>query len=228
MQTTSLLESSLDCGQNPTLPQPRAVQTDIRHLLCGAALIGTAGAVVAAGAGRVLGEDRAADEIQRTDGGRRRGLRGRHESHSVPRGTIGTTAQKGTGVRVNWGIAQGVLVRAGWVQGPHAGQRALHTCTSWYAYAAMFGSSHSYAQHSSQSGSLYFDWPCFGSHNRWLKYNTHGKPHPYHTDPCSRLGQICEIWLRVRNNVGREETDVGRGGSKTRRMVADKKNLDSH
>ena len=25
--------------------------------------------------------------------------------------------------------------------GPHAGQRALHTCTSWYAYAAMFGSS---------------------------------------------------------------------------------------
>ena len=26
-------------------------------------------------------------------------------------------------------------------RGPHTGQRALDTCTSWYAYAAMFGSS---------------------------------------------------------------------------------------
>ena len=26
-------------------------------------------------------------------------------------------------------------------EGPYAGHKALHTCTSWYAYAAMFGSS---------------------------------------------------------------------------------------
>ena len=49
-----------------------------------------------------------------------------------------------------------------------------HTCTSWYAYAAMFGSSHSYAQHSSHSDSLYIDCPCFGSHNLWLQYYIHG------------------------------------------------------
>ena len=28
-----------------------------------------------------------------------------------------------------------------WLPGPHAGHKALHTCTSWYAYAAMFSSS---------------------------------------------------------------------------------------
>ena len=33
-----------------------------------------------------------------------------------------------------------------WSGGPHAGQRALHTCKSWYAYAAMFGNSHSCTQ----------------------------------------------------------------------------------
>ena len=36
------------------------------------------------------------------------------------------------------------------------------------------GSSHTYAQHSSHSGSLYIDWPCFGSHNLWLQYGFGG------------------------------------------------------
>ena len=30
----------------------------------------------------------------------------------------------------------------GRVRGPHAGPRAFHACTSWYACAATFGSSH--------------------------------------------------------------------------------------
>ena len=40
-------------------------------------------------------------------------------------------------------------------EGPHAGRRALHTCTSWYAYAAMFGSSIQLnVSYSSPSGSI--------------------------------------------------------------------------
>ena len=53
--------------------------------------------------------------------------------------------------------------------GPHAGQRALHTCTSWYAYAAMFGSS--YQLHRTNLGSLFIAWPSFVSCNLWLMYN---------------------------------------------------------
>ena len=50
-----------------------------------------------------------------------------------------------------------------------AGQRALHTGTSWYAYAAIFGSSNQL--HPIYIGSLFIAWPYFVSHNRWLKYN---------------------------------------------------------
>ena len=44
---------------------------------------------------------------------------------------------------------------------PHAGQRALHTCTSWCACAAMFGSSHS-AFGGGSGQALYVVWVCCG------------------------------------------------------------------
>ena len=46
--------------------------------------------------------------------------------------------------------------------GPHAHQRVLQTCTSWYAYAAIFSRSiQLYVTHSSHTGSLFLDWPYF-------------------------------------------------------------------
>ena len=44
-----------------------------------------------------------------------------------------------------WGLAVGGWWRLGWgkiaSRGAQAGLKALYTCTSWYAYAAVFGSS---------------------------------------------------------------------------------------
>ena len=36
---------------------------------------------------------------------------------------------------------RGLISGDDWRGRPYAGHKALHTCTSWYAYAAMFGSS---------------------------------------------------------------------------------------
>ena len=78
----------------------------------------------------------------------------------------------------------------------------------------MFGRSHSYAQHSSHSGSLCFDWPCFGSHNLWLQDYIHGDLFliiQILAQGSHSVGQIYEVWMRVRSNVGRVEIADGGG-----------------
>ena len=77
-------------------------------------------------------------------------------------------------------------------------QRALNTCTSWYAYAAMFGSSHSCVHHSSRSGSMCIGWPCFGSHNVSITALVQAQ--------CALVGRVlaattCQSQLSFRLNV---------------------------
>ena len=45
----------------------------------------------------------------------------------------------------------------------------LYTCTSWYAYAATFGSSNQV--YVTNTCSVFIAWPYCVSNNLWLKYN---------------------------------------------------------
>ena len=68
-------------------------------------------------------------------------------------------------------------------------KRALHTCTSWYAYAAIFGSSNQqYAINRSHTGSL--SKPNFVSHNLWRTFN-------YYVHLVFRSLQALAQWLAL-------------------------------
>ena len=55
--------------------------------------------------------------------------------------------------------------------GPHAGHKAPHKCTSWYAYAAMWRQfSLVCSAHHLPSSSMFFRWPCLVSHTLWLAF----------------------------------------------------------
>ena len=77
------------------------------------------------------------------------------------------------------------MTHVGWL---HAGQRALHTCTSRYAYAAMFGSSiQLYVTHSSHTGSLFMDGPYFV--NLWIAHDLQFIPLPNQQALAHRLNR---------------------------------------